>query len=60
MNYCEKTDLSGMSDADADNADVPVISINGLKDATRVLNAIIDMSADFFFETKRGQSGNSS
>ena len=46
INHCEKTDLTGISV----NADVAVISINGLKDATTVLNVIMDMSEDFFLK----------
>ena len=46
INHCKKTDLTGISI----NADVAVISMNGLKDATTVLNVIMDMSGDFFLK----------
>ena len=51
INHCEKTDLTGISV----NADVAVISINGLKDATTVLNVIMDMSEDFFLKLQEGR-----
>ena len=46
INCHERTDLTGISI----NADVAVISMNGLKDATTVLNVIMDMSGDFFLK----------